>query len=144
MRSPPTVETSLRMRRQRSRDTKLELKVRSGLHRLGFRFRVNVALLPGSRRTADIVFSRQRIAIFLDGCFWHGCPAHFAVPKSNSAWWSEKIYANVERDKGTNELLRREGWKVLRFWEHEACDEVVREIANFIRESRASTRAANG
>lgn len=116
------------MSRQRRRDTTPELLLRHELHRRGMRFRVN-APLPGlPRRRADLLLTRARIAVFVDGCFWHGCPEHATRPAANAEWWASKLARNVERDRETDERLRAEGWIVLRFWEHAdavaAADEV--------------------
>jgi len=93
-----------------------ELAIRKELHKRGLRFRVNVRGLPG---TPDLVFTRARLAVQVDGCFWHGCPEHSTTPKSNSAFWLEKIAANRRRDDRDDAALRQEGWIVLRVWEHE-------------------------
>lgn len=106
------------MKAQRRRDTKPEIELRSELHRRGLRFHVDRAL-PGSRRRVDIVFPRLEIAVFVDGCFWHGCPEHGTWPKANAAWWREKIRANGHRDEDTDRKLSGEGWTVVRVWEHE-------------------------
>ena len=103
----------------KARDTKPELAVRRLLHADGFRYRVNFRLDPSLRRTADIVFTRCRVAVFIDGCFWHGCPLHGTSPKANSGYWGPKLARNVERDRETTALLTASGWTVLRFWEHE-------------------------
>lgn len=108
------------MQANRSRDTKPEIQLRAALHRAGLRFRKDVRpLAVGKCAKADIVFSRAKVCIFIDGCFWHGCPRHFAVPKSNRAWWSEKVADNRLRDRRKTRQLRRAGWTVLRFWEHD-------------------------
>lgn len=106
------------MSRQRRRDTTPELLLRKELHRRGLRFRVDHAVPGMPRRRADIVFTRARIAVFVDGCFWHGCPDHATHPASNAAWWSAKLARNIERDRETDDHLRNNGWSVLRFWEH--------------------------
>lgn len=121
----------------RSRDTIPELAVRSLLHARGLRYRTNYRPEPTLRRTADIVFTRRRIAVFIDGCFWHGCPAHLAAPKSNVTYWGPKIERNRERDRETNQVLRAAGWTVLRFWEHEnpidVADRISAAVAAFSR-----------
>jgi DNA mismatch endonuclease (patch repair protein) len=78
-----------------------------------------------ARRTIDIVFPKLKVAVFLDGCFWHGCPQHATQPKSNAEWWRAKLDKNVSRDAETTEHLRAEGWTVLRFWEHEMPNDVA-------------------
>ncbi|WP_079178817.1 very short patch repair endonuclease [Streptomyces humi] len=117
------------MSRQVSRDTAPEIAVRKLLHSAGFRYRVNVPVPGMSRRTIDIVFSKAKIAVFLDGCFWHGCPEHATQPKANAAWWRTKLDKNVARDLETTEHLTARGWTVLRFWEHESPADVAHRIA---------------
>lgn len=115
------------------RDTKPELAVRSALHRAGLRYRVDHPPVPGLRRRADIAFTRQRIAVFIDGCFWHGCPEHRTRPRRNADYWGPKIERNRERDRDTNERLAAAGWIVLRFWEHEPIDLIVSTIGAAVR-----------
>ncbi|MGM7420847.1 very short patch repair endonuclease [Cellulosimicrobium sp. CpK407] len=110
--------TSARMARVRNRDTAAEMAVRRELHRRGRRYVVQRAVLPGRRR-ADIVFTRAKVAVFIDGCFWHSCPQHATRPKANAAWWAEKLARNVARDRQTDSDLRSAGWRVVRVWEHE-------------------------
>jgi DNA mismatch endonuclease (patch repair protein) len=107
------------MQANRGRDTTPELTVRRLLHARGLRYRVNLPVPAARRRTIDIAFTRSRLAVFIDGCFWHGCPEHFQLPKSNTAFWDTKISRNRDRDHETGELLRSQGWTVVRFWEHE-------------------------
>lgn len=104
----------------RSRDTRPERAVRSAVHRLGLRYRVSRRPVPGVRRSADLVFSRARVAVFLDGCFWHGCPEHFVWPKTNADYWQAKITGNRARDRETDRILADAGWMPLRIWEHVA------------------------
>lgn len=136
--SPPTRRTAERMRAVRRRDTSPELALRSLLHRRGLRFRVDVAPLIGSRRRADVVFTRARLAVFLDGCFWHSCPWHGTIPRSNTRWWVDKLEANVRRDRSTDRELEACGWAVVRIWEHEtpatAADRVVHAYLERLRE----------
>ena len=100
------------------RDTACEIDLRSALHRLGLRYRIDWQV-PGTRRRADVAFPSLKIAVMVDGCFWHACPMHATWPKSNAVWWREKILGNQKRDRDTDTRLEREGWRVLRFWEHE-------------------------
>ncbi|WP_142093252.1 very short patch repair endonuclease [Propioniferax innocua] len=106
------------MRANRGKDTRPELAVRRILHARGFRYRVHFKVPGMPRRTIDIAFPRQRLAVFIDGCFWHGCPDHYAKPKANAGFWSEKNASNIRRDLEVSHHLRQEGWGVLRFWEH--------------------------
>lgn len=122
------------MRANRRRDTSPELEIRRRIHAAGLRYRVDAAVLPGDRRRrVDIVFTRRRIAVFIDGCFWHGCPEHFVYPKANADYWGLKIARNRERDAETNLRLRNEGWMVLRYWEHEDPGEVSAAIVAKVR-----------
>jgi DNA mismatch endonuclease (patch repair protein) len=121
----------------RSRDTKPERLVRSLLHARGLRYRVAAKPLPGLRRTADIVFRPVKVAVFLDGCYWHGCPEHYVPPKTNSGYWSDKVLRNVTRDRDTDQRLKEAGWTVLRFWEHESAEDTASKIADTISRLRA-------
>lgn len=114
------------------RDTPCELALRSAVHRLGLRYRVDWPL-PGTRRRADLAFVRARVAVFVDGCFWHGCPQHATQPKANAAWWRDKLAANVARDRDTDIALRKAGWLVLRFWEHADMERAARMIGRAVR-----------
>lgn len=105
--------------------TAIERAVRSELHRRGLRFRVNQRGLPG---TPDIAFSRAKIAVFIDGCFWHSCPLHGSLPKNNREWWATKLERNSARDQENDAALRTMGWLSLRYWEHDDPDEIVDEI----------------
>lgn len=135
MTEPPIdPSVSARFSRTRGRDTKPELLVRRELHRLGHRYLVNYAPVPGLRRSADVVFTKRRVAIFVDGCFWHGCPDHFVPPKTRAEFWATKIAGNVARDVDTTRRLREEGWIVLRFWEHEPVETVVGAIVQQLSE----------
>lgn len=118
-----------RMQSQKRRDTGPELEIRSQLHRLGYRFRVDYPL-PGTRRRVDIAFTRKRVAVFVDGCFWHSCSRHGTLPRANRRWWAQKLADNVTRDRATDATLRRDGWKVIRVWEHEP---VLRAAARITR-----------
>lgn len=103
------------MQNIRSQNTKMELRVRSLLHKKGYRFRIHSDLFG----KPDIVFPTKRVTIFLDSCFFHKCPYHYVQPKSNLKYWLPKIEGNVLRDKKVNYVLRKQGWKVLRIWEHQ-------------------------
>lgn len=103
----------------RRRDTAPELAIRRALSPFHLRYRVDTAPVPGFRRRADLVFLRARLAVFVDGCFWHACPRHATWPKRNAAWWRAKIKANVARDRETDVALRAAGWTVLHAWAHE-------------------------
>lgn len=123
-------------RRQRTRDTAPELALRSELHRRGLRFRVDRSVLPGHRFRADIVFGPSRIAVFVDGCFWHGCPLHGNRPKNNADWWDAKLTANTQRDRRTDGLLASAGWIPIRIWEHESPPEAADRIEPVVRDRR--------
>ena len=128
------------MQGNRKRDTKPELELRRALHRRGLRYRVD-ALLPlaGLRRRADVVFTRRRIAVFVDGCFWHGCESHGTQPATNSAYWTPKIARNVSRDLETRRLLEEAGWTVVRIWEHEDAQAAAARIEGLVRQDRRVT-----
>lgn len=117
----------------RRRDTRPELAVRRAVHALGLRYRVDVRPLPTVNRRADLVFSRRRVAVFVDGCYWHGCPDHGTTPKTNAIYWGGKIARNSERDRDTDARLREAGWVVLRFWEHQDPLAAAEEIAAVVR-----------
>lgn len=121
---PPASADHVRRRfeRQRRRDTKPEMLLRRELHRRGLRYRVDTRVVEGLRRRADLLFSGPKVAVFVDGCFWHRCPEHGNIPKSNTEWWKAKLERNVERDRDTDERLHRAGWMVIRVWEHELKD----------------------
>lgn len=124
------------------RDTPVEKSLRSALHRMGLRFRVHRRLIPGLRRTADIVLPKMKLAVFVDGCFWHGCPMHGTLPrKTNREWWINKIEENRQRDRDTDRRLQDLGWKVIRVWEHEAVSIAARRIAAIVEQHR---QASNG
>lgn len=118
------------MKANKRRDTKPELRIRSALHRSGLRYRVDTAPLKSVRHRADIVLTRVHVAVFIDGCFWHGCPEHFIPPKTNAEYCRQKIQRNRDRDKETDRILADAGWTVLRFWEHEHPRDAVNVIIN--------------
>lgn len=133
------------MQQQRVRDTRPELAVRRLLHASGLRYRVDRPPLPGLRRQADVVFGPVRVALFIDGCFWHGCPQHGQrVPTSNAASWIAKMGRNRERDLDTDRRLAAAGWKVVRAWEHEAPATVAAAVAGLVRARRRPQTGAAG
>jgi len=111
--------TSARMSRQRRTGTAPELALRRELHRRGLRYFVDRAPIRGQRRRADVVFPRRKVAVYVDGCFWHRCPQHATNPKNNAEWWAAKLAGNVARDRTTDQTLHAAGWQVVRIWEHE-------------------------
>jgi DNA mismatch endonuclease (patch repair protein) len=128
-----SVDVRASMQGNRGRDTKPELALRSRLHALGLRYRVSVRPIPDVRRTADIVFTRARVAVFVDGCYWHGCPDHHRPARQNLEFWTDKIESNRQRDTDVNQLLSQTGWQVIRVWEHEDPDEAARRIEAVVR-----------
>ncbi|MEU2068658.1 very short patch repair endonuclease [Streptomyces anulatus] len=135
---PSSPGVSARMSRQASRDTKPEVAVRKLLHAAGYRFRVNARVPDMPRRTIDIAFTRAKVAVMIDGCFWHGCPVHATQPKSNAQWWREKLDRNMARDRETTEHLAAAGWTVLRFWEHATPEGVAKLVAAAVDEQRGT------
>ena len=128
------------MQGNRSRDTKPEMAVRSAVHRRGIRFRVSARPQPELARTADLVLRKTRIAVFVDGCYWHGCLDHHTQPATNSEYWANKIARNIERDGETTAYLRQAGWTVLRFWEHEDPEVVADQVQTAVQSALASRR----
>ncbi|QQC89477.1 very short patch repair endonuclease [Streptomyces alfalfae] len=128
----------------RSRDTKPEWLIRRLVHAQGLRYRVAAKPLPDLRRTADMVFRSTQVAVFIDGCYWHGCPEHYVPPKTNSGYWSDKVIRNVTRDRDTDQRLTEAGWLVLRFWEHEPAEKCAAEIAAAVLKRRAHAPKNDG
>jgi DNA mismatch endonuclease, patch repair protein len=124
------------MARTGSRDTAAELEVRRILHERGLRYFVDRSLLAGVRRRADIVFPKARVAVMVDGCFWHGCPEHATWPAHNAEFWREKIETNRRRDRDTDRRLAQAGWTVIRVWEHEDPSVAADRIENLVRRER--------
>ena len=116
------------MQGNKGRDTLPELAVRRELFARGLRYRVSFRPVPSIRRTADVVFTRARLAVFIDGCFWHACPLHYKPPKTNGEFWRQKIVRNCERDIETTAWLEAHGWKSLRFWSHQPPQEIADQI----------------
>lgn len=115
------------------RDTAAERVVRGELHRRGLRYFVDRPVIEGRRWRADIVFPRRRVAVLVDGCFWHSCPIHRTLPKANRDWWVNKLAANVVRDRTTDAQLETAGWTVLRFWEHQDPETVADAVEAVVR-----------
>jgi DNA mismatch endonuclease (patch repair protein) len=130
--APIDARKSRDMRAQRERDTGIERAIRSLLHARGLRFRIHRRLLKGSRREVDVVFPGAKVAVFVDGCFWHGCPEHGTWPRNNAEFWRGKIEGNVRRDRDTDARLEAEGWTVVRVWEHEAPADAAARIAGAV------------
>ncbi|HSR94641.1 MAG TPA: very short patch repair endonuclease [Solirubrobacterales bacterium] len=125
----------------RGSETAPEIALRSILHRSGLRFRKHVAPLPGLRCQADVVFTRAKVVVFVDGCFWHRCPLHATFPKANAAWWRAKLEQNFERDRRNDKALTRAGWTVVRVWEHEDPDAAAGRIEALLRQRRRDRAA---
>ena len=128
------------MQGNRSRDTKPELLVRRAAHALGLRYRVNARPEPSLNRTADLLFPRAKVAVFIDGCYWHGCPEHCVLPATNAEFWAAKIDRNRERDRDTTAQLKALGWAVLRFWSHERAEVVAQTIRKAVPPANTRTK----
>ena len=139
-----SVDVRASMQGNRSRDTKPELRLRKHLYALGLRYRVAQRPIPVVRRSADVIFTRARVAVFVDGCYWHGCPDHYRPSRRNAEFWSDKINANRRRDEEANRLLQEAGWRVVRVWEHEDPSIAARRIADLVhRASKPSSVAVS-
>ncbi|MGD9485648.1 very short patch repair endonuclease [Streptomyces sp. TRM70308] len=136
-----TARDRARMSRQKSRDTRVELALRSALHAAGLRFRVHRRPVRGVRREADVVFGPARVAVFVDGCFWHGCPEHATWPRRNAEFWRTKIEKNRARDADTDERLAGAGWLAVRVWEHEPPAQAAERVRVVVEQRRRSQRA---
>jgi DNA mismatch endonuclease, patch repair protein len=121
------------MARVARRDTLPEMELRRILHSRGLRYRVDVSPDSSLRGRADILFPRARVAVYVDGCFWHSCPEHGVLPKSNREWWRAKLEATVRRDRATEKVLRERGWTVLRVWEHESPKSAADRVETALR-----------
>ncbi|MFB7899532.1 very short patch repair endonuclease [Streptomyces xiamenensis] len=135
---PSSAAVSSRMSRQASRDTGPEMAIRRLLHATGHRYRLHRKVPGMARRTIDIAFPGPKVAVFVDGCFWHGCPQHATQPGANKDWWRRKLDKNIDRDRETTERLSAEGWTVLRFWEHESPEAVARRVAVAVELKKAN------
>lgn len=125
------------MQANRGRDTTPEIALRSALHRQGLRFRKHRTPLHGFRCQADVVFPPEKVAVFVDGCFWHDCPEHGRRPKNNADWWRRKIERNVLRDRRNDEVLADAGWIVIRAWEHQAPADVAAAVSRIVLARRS-------
>jgi len=125
------------MSRQASKDTNAELAVRRLLHAAGLRYRVEYPVPGMARRRIDVAFTRTKVAVLIDGCFWHGCPEHATQPKANAEWWRKKLDRNMARDLETTQHLTSQGWTVLRFWEHETPEEVAARVRTVVEQRQA-------
>lgn len=134
---PLSPAVSARMSRQASKDTAAELAVRRLLHAGGLRYRVEYPVPGMARRRIDVAFTSVKLAVLIDGCFWHGCPQHATQPKSNAEWWRQKLDRNMARDAETTAHLVAAGWEVMRFWEHEVAEDVALRIAAAVTRRRA-------
>ncbi|HET7012368.1 MAG TPA: very short patch repair endonuclease [Streptosporangiaceae bacterium] len=137
---PSTPGRSANMKANRRTDTKPELALRKALHALGYRYRkdLRLDLAGGVRVRPDIVFTARRVAVFVDGCFWHCCPDHGSQPASNTWYWEPKLRRNVERDRAADTALGEAGWTVVRLWEHSALEEAITAVVNVVATPRAS------
>jgi DNA mismatch endonuclease (patch repair protein) len=126
------------MAKVRQTGTDAELALRQEMYRIGLRYRINYEVLSKPRRVADVAFPGRKIAVFVDGCFWHGCPEHATWPKRNADFWRLKIEVNRQRDADTNARLQSNGWTVLRFWSHELPVEAAKAVACVV--ARAATK----
>ncbi|GIE34091.1 hypothetical protein Ait01nite_071360 [Actinoplanes italicus] len=124
------------MRANKNRDTGPERRLRAMLHARGLRYRVNSRPISGSRRTADLVFPRLKIAVFVDGCYWHGCPEHYRPSQANQQFWHTKIEGNKARDAETDKLLAAAGWTAIRVWEHDVPKPAADRVETAVREAR--------
>lgn len=125
------------MKKVRRTGTSAEMELRKALHARGLRYRVDAPVLPDKRRRIDIAFPSTRVAVFIDGCFWHGCPEHGTWPASNADFWRQKIETNQLRDRDTDAQLREAGWQVLRVWEHEDLEIMAARIETLVRAARS-------
>ncbi|MFL0575983.1 very short patch repair endonuclease [Brevibacterium luteolum] len=136
-RSTPGASSAGRRRNMqaiRRKNTKPELKLRSQLHALGYRYRCDLRIdLPTGRVRPDIVFTRRKVAVFVDGCFWHSCPEHGRQPNVHESYWAPKLRRTVERDRRNTESLALAGWYVVRIWEHVPLAEAVTSVIEAVR-----------
>jgi DNA mismatch endonuclease, patch repair protein len=138
--APSSPEASRRMQRVRQKNTSAELALRRELHALGLRYRIQVPVLTKPRRVADVTFAGPRVAVFIDGCFWHGCPEHGRRRAGANEWyWPGKIAGNVARDRDTDRRLADAGWRVVRVWEHDDVDGAADRVEAAVRAGRGGS-----
>lgn len=136
---PPVASSNAalnRMKAAKPRDTTPEMALRQVLQEMGFAFSVDFSPIEGLRRRVDILFVEERVAVMIDGCYWHGCPQHGTWPKQNAEFWKAKIKANKRRDIDTNQRLEDAGWHVIRVWEHENPHEAAERIIDVLNASQ--------
>lgn len=141
---PSSAEASRRMAKVRQKGTEAELALRRELYRNGLRYRVSFEVLKKPRRVADVAFPGLKLAVFVDGCFWHGCPEHASWPKQNADFWRHKIETNQERDADTGSRLVALGWRVIRIWEHESPVDAARKVSAVVSEIKAERAKSTG
>ena len=140
---PVSPGRSANMKANRRKDTKPELALRSALHALGYRYRKDFRLdLPARRVRPDIAFTARKVAVFIDGCFWHACPDHGSQPKNNDWYWSPKLSRNVERDRAADAALLQAGWTVVRLWEHVPVTDAVALVIAAVGDPRLPRQVA--
>jgi DNA mismatch endonuclease (patch repair protein) len=136
---PPSAARSRNMAAVKRTNTAAEIRLRRALHASGFRYRVDYPIrLDGRLLRPDIAFTRSRVAVFIDGCFWHSCPRHGQIPATNTEFWTAKLEANTERDRRQNQLLTDAGWRVVRLWEHVSVDVGLTAVMAAVASRRAS------
>jgi DNA mismatch endonuclease (patch repair protein) len=135
---PSSANASAAMRGNRKNETKPEVAIRRLVHAIGFRYRIGAQIALGDLRIRpDIVLRRARLAVFVDGCFWHGCPTHGTKPRSNSDYWAKKIGRNRDRDRRNDRALRAAEWTVVRIWEHDDPSDAIARIVTALTTPRA-------
>ena len=134
-RTAPSATLSARFATQARAATQPELQLRRALHRRGLRYRVQFRVPGLPRRRVDVAFTRAKVAVFVDGCFWHACPQHCILPKANRDWWVWKFEVNRTRDADTDERLATLGWTVVRAWEHEDPEAVADLVQSTVKAS---------
>jgi len=132
------------MRANRGVNTGPEIRLRSLVHKAGLRYAIDVRPEEDINRRADLVFRSAKVAVFVHGCFWHGCPRHYVLPKSNKKYWADKVRRNRERDQETKRLLSKRGWKVLVYWEHQSVDSCGIRTLQTVKQRRVKIRRLKG